>query len=264
MSTPKAANDLVPPLDATAASMAQSRRNVGWGFWLRWTLVTAVGWVIGIGIYFVCQFVITAVFASLLVGLLLVSLGTIVGGAFGGIMAAAFGFTQGFILKQYKYSIRRYTEASFIGGVIGGALSAVTIFAMAILLFAFASSQVGQLITLTFMGIAGAVTGATVGHKQKNLLKRQGLEINRWVLANTIGWAVGCTMSAILGQILYESFIWPLGKAAFLPALLVLAVICGLIGGAITGYPLMRALQQSPIQNPKSEIQNESSSSYLG
>ena len=30
--------------------------------------------------------------------------------------------------------------------------------------------------------------------------------------------------------------------------------LCGPVGGAITGYPLMRALQQSSIQNPKSEI----------
>jgi hypothetical protein len=30
--------------------------------------------------------------------------------------------------------------------------------------------------------------------------------------------------------------------------------LCGLVGGAITGYPLMRALQQSSIQNPKPEI----------
>jgi hypothetical protein len=41
-------------------------------------------------------------------------------------------------------------------------------------------------------------------------------------------------------------------------------ILCGLIGGAITGYPLMRALQQSSIQSQKLEIKDESSSSRLG
>ncbi len=265
MSTQNAANDLVPPLDTTSTSIAQPYRNIGWGLWLKWTLATAVGWAIGIIVYSVFQFTLTTVFASILAGLLLMSFGAVIGGAFGGIIAVAFGFTQGLLLKQHGYSIRQYTKASFIGGIIGGALSAVIIF---LLLFVSASSLMGQLTGVVLMGVAGAITGAIIGYMQKNLLQEQGLGIKRWILFNAAAWGIGCATSEIVVEALNET-LWPFlslfdrSSPVYL-AVIMLAVLCGLVGGAITGYPLMRALQQSPIQNPKSEIQNESSSPHLG
>ena len=65
MSAQKATNDLVPPLDATPAFHAQSRRQVGWGFWLKWVLATATGWAIGIIVYSIFQLAIATVGSSI-------------------------------------------------------------------------------------------------------------------------------------------------------------------------------------------------------
>ncbi len=217
----------------------------------------------GIIVYSIFQLTITTILASVLPALLVLSLGTIIGGLFGGIIATTFGFTQGLVLKQYGYSIRRFTKASLVGGIIGGAVSAVI---MCILALVFSSSLSGPLIAVLVMGIAGGITGTAVGYKQKHILERQGLKINRWVLINAVGWTVGCTASEIVGQILYESAIaiWPFGNLShsFSPTIIP-AVLCGLIGGTITGYPLMRALQQPPIQNPQPGILKESSLSHV-
>ena len=179
----------------------------------------------------------------------------------GGIIATAFGFTEALILKQYGYSIRQFTKASLVGGIIGGAGSAVM---MCILVLVFASTLSGPLIAVLIMGIAGGVTGTAVGYKQKSILERQGSKIDRWILFNAIGWAIVSTASEIVGERLYESAIaiWPFGILldSFSPAIMP-AVLCGLIGGAITGYPLVRMLRQLPISNLQSLISNSNSKS---
>ncbi len=247
---------------------SQSRRHVGWGFWLLWTLATAAGWSVGIIVYSTVQFAIATVFASILVSLLLVSLGTIVGGTFGGIIATAFGFTQGFLLKQYGYSIRQYTKASLIGGIIGGAISAVAIILLSLLLepigikFHWLYSQDFVFLTdALFLAMCGLVTGVVIGYRQRRVLPDPFRFTLRWALINAFGWAIGCAIIVPASWLLYGKTVYPffgiIGNYAGQG--IITTALCGLVGGAITGYPLMRALQQSRIGNL-----NESSSSRLG
>ncbi len=243
----------IPTGSSSAPNAAQidsrPHRQVGWGFWLSWMLVTAAGWAIGIIVYSIFQLAIATILATILPGLLVLSLGTVVGVLFGGIIATAFGFSEGLILKQYGYSIRQFTKASLVGGIIGGAVSAVM---MCILVLVFASTLSGPLIAVLIMSIAGGVTGTAVGYKQKSILDKQGSDIDNWILINAIGYTIGSTASEIVGRRLYESTIaiWPFGILldSFSPAI-VPAVLCGLIGGAITGLPLVRMLRQLPTSN---------------
>ena len=192
--------------------------------------------------------------SQVLVGILLLSLGLIVGGTFGGLIAAFLGFTQGLLLRQHGYSILTFALASFGGGFIGSGLSAVGVFValVAVLLRLIPPSI--ELFVILLLG-SSILTGFVIGYVQGNLLESKRLTKSKWARINATAWAGGCAISAILGQVFFDYSNWLI----FLPVLpntsaIILATVCGLVIGTITGYPLMRALQQSSIQNPKSEI----------
>ncbi len=252
MSTQKTANDLVPPLDATSASIAQSNRNVGRSFWLAWTVATAFGWLIGVLLLGVEPIRTTVEVVTYI---------TVAGafaGMFGAIVAASFGLMQGMVLKSRRFSAWAWIAASCIGGALGGIVSDAAFFVIYRLTsllpsVSFSSPFMGVLL----MVVAGATTGGAVGYFQGNLLQRRGISRSSWIKISALGWAVGCMIGEIVGQSVLGTILWPLAPInapgdKFILA--ILAMISGLIGGAITGYPLMRALQQPLIQNPKSGI----------
>ncbi len=104
-----------------------------------------------------------------------------------------------------------------------------------------------------FMVAAGAMTGGAVGYFQGNLLQQRGLSRSHWITICAIGWAIGCMIGEIVGQSVLGTMLWPLAaidaagdKIAFG---ILATILCGLMGGAITGLPLVRMLSQLPISN---------------
>ncbi len=247
------------------ASTVQPRRNVGWGFWLQWMLATTVGWVLGAFVY--------SALIQVLAQASFVVWAALVGVLFTGLIAVAFGLTQGLMIRQIRLSWRKWASSSATGGVIGGLIST-----FATLLFLFVIAPIGHnfhvmyspiftlLIDALFLAMCGLITGAAIGSRQRRVLRDSSLRKLHWTTINAVSWAIGCTAIVPLSWLLSGGMLYPFFGLVgnYLLVSVTLIAVCGLIGGAISGYPLMRALQQSPIQNPKSEIQNESSSSHLG
>ena len=241
-------------LSTPKTSQIDSRpyRQVGWGFWLKWMLATTLGWLIGmlilgvepirITIEVITYITIAGAFASM----------------FGAIVAASFGLMQGIVLKSCGFSAWAWIAASCIGGIVGGIVSDAAFFLIYRLtnllpVVSFSSPFIGILL----MAVAGATTGGVVGYFQGNLLQKRGLSKSYWIRICATGWAIGCMLGEVVGQSVLGTMMWPLAAidaASDKIILAIFAMISGLIGGAITGYPLMRALQQSSIQNLKAEI----------
>lgn len=244
---------------------SQPRYQVSWHFWLQWTLATAAGWVLGAAVYSILIPVLAQ--ASLFVWVILL------GVLFAGTIAVAFGFTQGLVIRRIGLSSRKWILSSVTGGSIGGLLSTVAV-VLVIILFTpigrnlhIVYSPIFTLVTdALFLAMCGLITGASIGYRQRRALRDSSLGKLHWTTINALSWATGCAAIVPVSWLLLGNTLYPffgiVGNNVIQSV--TLNALCGLVGGAITGYPLMRALQQSPIQNPKSEIKDESSSSHVG
>lgn len=71
---------------------SQPRYQTGWRFWLQWALATATGWVLGAFVYSVLIQVLAQAF--------FVVWAALIGVLFTGLIAIAFGVTQGLMIRQ--------------------------------------------------------------------------------------------------------------------------------------------------------------------
>jgi hypothetical protein len=270
MSTQKAAHDLVSPAEAASLPIAQPHRNAGWIWWLRWTAATTAGWIIGGFVYSAVMYALNQTFIIVVV---VGSFGMLAGAMFAGITAATFGFMQGLVIRQIGVSVRSWMVASMIGGIIGGAISAGPVILFPMLLesvggkFHWLYSQgFGFLSDIIILAACGLITGMIIGYRQRHILS-DTLTVNlHWVKVNALGWAMGCAVIVPASWLLCGRTLYPfwgvLGGDAGQNVMTI--ALCGLVGGATTGYPLIRAVQRSRAQNPKSEIQNESTPPRVG
>ena len=89
--------------------------------------------------------------------------------------------------------------------------------------------------------VSGAVGGAAIGILQWLVLRRQVSGAGWWVLASTMGWAVGSG----LGLLVFRTVALAVSSdAAFIVALSVGAAVDGAAMGAITGFALVKLLRQ--------------------
>jgi hypothetical protein len=91
------------PTDPTSTSnapqlAAQPRHEVDLGFWLKWMLVTTLGWLIGVLILGVEPIRTTVEVVTY------ITIASAFAGMFGAIVAASFGLMQGTMLKRYGFS----------------------------------------------------------------------------------------------------------------------------------------------------------------
>lgn len=107
-----------------------------------------------------------------------------------------------------------------------------------------------------FLAMCGLITGATVGHRQSRVLLDSSLGKLHWTAINSLSWGISCAAIVPLSWMLSGGMLYPFFGIVgnYLVQSIALIALCGLVGGAFTGYPLMRALQNSPFQNQKSEI----------
>ncbi len=168
-------------------------------------------------------------------------------------VGVSLGLSQGLILSYNKYSMYYWTLACFVGCVSGVELGRLAIAALEVVFLDLRIPFSGHaLIEVLALALAGGIAGIALGSAQLRIMRRKMPLIHRWRLINAMGWMLGCMLSAILGIILNQNPGWLFVRfeRPELTANLLAAISTGLVGGAITGYPLMRALRRSAIQNP--------------
>ncbi len=270
MSTQKAAHDAVSPVEAALSPIAQPHRNGAWILGISWMAATTAGWIMGGFVYSALMYALNQTF---IIVFMVGSFGMLAGAMFAGIAAATFGLMQGLVIRPIGISVRSWVSASMIGGIIGGAVSAGPVILFPLLLesiggrFHLLNSQgFGFLSDIIILATCGLITGMVIGYRQRRILSRTLTVDLHWVKVTALGWAMGCAVIVPTSWLLGGRTLYPfwgiLGSDAGQSVITI--ALCGLVGGAISGYPLVRALQRSSIQNPKSEIQNESTSSRVG
>lgn len=188
-------------------------------FWLAWTLVTLVGYVVGI--VAVLPFAITLAYAS--------QLPLIIGLISGAVLGATTGLAQWLLLRRRTPVTVAWVSASIIGGMLGMALGMTLVDGP--------TPPTGELREAVRTGTAplipwrivwqtsweGAIFGVGMGMAQWHILRRFARSAGWWVSANGIGWMVGLGVGAALAPLITT-----------LGALLV----TGLLAAAITGYQM--------------------------
>jgi len=174
------------------------------GLWLGWTLATAGGMLLG--------FLPTI----LLVNVLSLGLAQIVVPVFAGTLI---GLTQWIVLRRFLTATSDWILAGGTSWAVGYMLGLFLI----------------QNIPMVFAGIAGYLLfGAIVALVQWPLLRREIPHLLVWIIASSIGWAVGFWASqAVLPLFFTGKLIAPAVSTT------VIAVTSGLVAGAITGIALI-------------------------
>jgi hypothetical protein len=199
----------------------------GWGFWLKWTLISAIG--------FALSFVVGTLL-SMLWGALLTVLGASpnVGAVFGGLLlgigvGAVIGLLQWLVLHRYASRSGWWIAASAVGTGLG--------FAVALIVSGAASGWlIGGL-------VGGLVGGALTGYLQWRVLRERLPESNAatWIGASAVAWGLAMALIGLAMDSVAR------GAATMSPGILFVAIL-GLIGaavaGAVTGAVLMWLLRR--------------------
>ena len=242
--------------DLVLSQNATQRRSASWGLWLKWTIATATGWAVGSLAYSGLIHALDQAFFILMIA----SFGVMAGAIFAGIISAMFGLMQGLVIRQIGISPRRWMSASITGGIIGGVISAGAIILFPLLLnpigskFHWLYSQDFAFLTDTLLlAMCGLVTGRAIGYRQRRILSDSFSISLHWAKINAFGWAIGCATVVPASWLLYGKTLYPFWGIVgnYAGQSITTVALCGLVGGAITGYPLMHALQRSAIQNPE-------------
>ena len=226
------------------------RRNLDWGLWFQWVLATTMGLSISMLLQpvfgritaFNSAHIASEIYEDLILG---ISVGV------------SLGLSQGLVLRRNRYSMYYWILACVVGCVSGVEISHLAIAALEVVLLYLQVSLSGYaFIGVLALALAGGITGIALGSVQRRIMRRKMPLINHWKSVNAVSWMLGCTLGASLGIILNQNPIWLYVR--FAKSELAVNVLCaistGLVVGVITGYPLMCALRQSPVQNPESEI----------
>jgi hypothetical protein len=196
--------------------------------WLRWTLATTLGAVVGWG-------VTTFVVSPTAVGMIVFAVTT----------SLAVGLAQWFVLKQYFNRAGWWILGTTVGGTVGwiGGLLVGEVFVAA------GAALVGLV-------LGGLLVGLVVGVAQWFVLKPHFSGAGWWILAATAAVAVNWIMGWIMGGYIVGHFVGYifgrfLGEAGPVGQLLgsvlagaMVGIVFGLVLGAITGRPLIGLLER--------------------
>ena len=191
--------------------MKDKGSQAGWGFWLGWVVASAVGVPVG----FIMGFFLGA-FIALPLGLE----GWPTDLALGIGLGIGVGVSQWLVLRQ------RLTGAGW--WVLASAAAGTVIF----LALTIGYSESLSFGTLLRYAVVMALSGAVVGILQWLVLRGKVSRAGWWVLASTVGWGFGMTVSRVI----------PWGGTDE-DSLLPLAVT-GAVMGAVTGAALVWLLRQ--------------------
>lgn len=175
------------------------------GLWLRWTLATAGGMLVG--------FLLSIPLVNLLdLGFAQIAVPVLAG--------TAIGFAQWFVLRRYLTVASRWDWTDGISWAVGYILGLFLIQVLPSTIFA------------AFIGYF--LFGVIVALVQWPVLRREIPEIFTWIIASALAWAVGYWVSqAVLAVFFTGDLIEPAVGTS------VIAITSGLVAGAITGVALI-------------------------
>lgn len=188
---------------------AKVNRNE-FGLWLSWTLATAVGMLIGFLPSILLVNVLPIQWARVIVPLL---------------AGFLIGLAQWAVLRNYLVNSSDWILAAGTSWAVGYALGLLLINVLA-------RSFIGGLIGYILFGAIIAVV-------QWPILRREIPHLWTWILANIVGWTAGFYASQFALNLFFNSpTIPPVTSTSFL------AVVSGLVAGAITGAALVLIVRQ--------------------
>jgi hypothetical protein len=211
-------------MEEKGINSSTERAQVGWGTWLAWLLSStvglavggALGGVVGVAVFFTTGLVMGGPLALFFMGIA----GSVAVGV------AIVGIAQGFILRR-QISAGWWVLASMVGLAVSLALVFTVVFALN-------------------MGAVGAVVGASVGIAQWLVLRRRVYRASWWVLANTVGVAVGGALGVAVGGAVVASAGGGVGEVEALAVGIAMAIAMGGIWyGAFTGSVMVWLLRRS-------------------
>ena len=184
--------------------MKARRTQPGFGFWFQWVLLNAVGWAMGMMVrqflFGIRGFATNLVLVGMVIGLVV-------------------GLAQLLALAQPGRRAFLWVSASAIGWAIGWGLG-----------WELGWNLLGTQGFKGVFGTVGALGGLVSGTLQWLSLRQQVSQAGWWILAGTVGWAMGLAVGVtVIGG--------PFGWAA-----------AGAISGGITGLCLVWLYRQSTFE----------------
>jgi hypothetical protein len=212
--------------------MTIERNRIGWGFCLWWVLVSTVGWPVG----FIMGFVVATIIVEPSMagsGALGEALGYFM---FGALLGSVVSLMQWLVLWLHVSRAGWWILAGTAGFAV--AFGAPRAAEGAIEAFGYSEvfDELGSFAPVLGLTLTVALGGAVTGILQMLVLRARVFRAGWWVLASAVGWGLGM---AAVGSGLWMEEVWDSG-ALFLS----LAVVGGVVMGAVTGGALVWLLRQ--------------------
>ena len=192
--------------------MTDSRR-LGW--WALWTLVTAIGYSLGLYAgFFLAYMLLAPIIAVITIGV-------------------GVGFLQRLVVQRLlePHRSRMWSPADSVGWILGSVIGMILVFVVGWIVV-----EVGQVDVdrIGVLGLVGTLTigGALTGFVQERVLRRYVLQSRWWIAASALGWgasALGLGLLTALADAVYPVI-----------AILMAPAIAGIVLGVITGGVLVR------------------------
>jgi hypothetical protein len=182
--------------------------------WIGWTLATAAGMLVGFLPFLLFMQILDLAMARLVFPI------------WAGLLVGLF---QWFVLRRYISQCGDWIWNGVAGWALGFALGLIVI-------QIFSVSFVGALIGYLLFGLIVAVI-------QWPVLHREIPNVIPWVLASVFGWALG----ALAGQGVLNLIVPPGEPISQTLSTFVIAVVTGLVAGAITGAALVYIVRQPEV-----------------
>ncbi len=201
--------------------------KAGWGFWLGWVVASTVGMLVGFFMIFLIYGLLEALLGSAVTDDLFEIgwLGDLVMGIMLGIVV---GILQWLVLQGRVSRVGWWILASAAAG-----------YGISLAFFIGIEESLSFSLFLRFTGVA-ALGGAVMGTLQWLVLRGKVSRAGWWVLASTVGWALGMAVSRAIS--------WGPDDADAIYAL----AVTGAVMGAVTGAALVWLLRQ-PVPEAKLE-----------
>jgi hypothetical protein len=192
--------------------MTDSRR-LGW--WALWTVVTAIGYSLGLYAgFFLAYMLLAPIIAVITIGV-------------------GVGFLQRLVVQRLlePHRSRMWSPADSAGWILGSVFGMTLVFAVGWLVVEVGHVDVDRLGVLWLIG-AFTIAGALTGLVQERVLRRYVLQSRWWIAVSALGWgasALGLGFLTTLADAVYDVF-----------AILMAPAIAGVVLGVITGGVLVR------------------------
>ncbi len=217
---------------------------IGWRFGLRWVLLTAAGWVIGLPL----GFVFVAV-AGWIIGVhddsIILKLGLDNAAAFICIVAVV-GLMQWLALRRIVRRAGFWVLSSIIGFTISSSIHSVVCYVWGY------PDNLDHFLGTVVWAMAFVAGGALAGVLQHNILRRQVSHSAWWVPASAVGWGLSIIGLRLVGIIGLDKILSTMPRllmvfVALIVTLGLASVLLGIVTGGTLIWLLRRPVQQTSL-----------------